>query len=62
MHADRISIALSRIEAAALRIRDAAQPPHRAGETDHGARYEALRREAASALAELDELIAGLES
>ena len=65
MHADRISMALTRIETAAARISHAAQSGRadsRAdGMDDAGAQYQALRREAATALAELDQLIAGLE-
>ena len=66
MHAERISLALTRIETAASRIREAARgdlvPPAEPGSPDVEARYEALRQETTSALAELDQLIARLES
>jgi len=66
MHADRISLALTRIETAAARISRAARTESQADTgaadgTDTSAQYQALRRETASALEELDQLIARLE-
>jgi len=65
MHVDRVSLALTRIETAATRIRESAGVDRAPVEVDGAAnqdmRYQALRREAASALAELDQLIARLE-
>jgi hypothetical protein len=67
MQSDRISMALTRIEAATLRITQAARAGRASGggdgdgDGDADAKYEALRREAASALAELDQLIARIE-
>jgi len=60
MHVDRISLALTRIETAARRIQEAARS-ERAPASDDSGRYQALREEAASALAELDQLIVQLE-
>ena len=61
MDGDRIARALARIEAAAGRIEAAAQaPPRSAGDPDLARKYDALRREAGTALAELDELIGSL--
>ena len=66
MHVDRISLALTRIETAATRIRESAGVDRASDETvgaaNQDTRLQALRREAASALAELDQLIARLES
>jgi len=62
MHVDRISLALSRIETATLRIKEAARPGRaQAGAAEPDGRYQALREEAVEALAELDQLIARLE-
>jgi hypothetical protein len=63
MQSDRVSMALTRIEAATLRITQAARTGRASGDSDgdRDAKYEALRREAASALAELDQLIARLD-
>jgi len=62
MHADRISLALNRIETAALRIKEAARPRASATGQEPDSRYQALREEATEVLAELDQLIARLES
>jgi hypothetical protein len=62
MAGDRIAQALARIEAAAGRIEAAAGAPSPDGDDPELARkYEALRREAGAALADLDRLIGGLE-
>jgi hypothetical protein len=66
MHVDRISLALTRIETAAVRIQQAAWSRgalagHASAASDDEARYRALREEAASALAEIDQLILQLE-
>lgn len=63
MSGDRIARATARIEAAARRIEAAAQRPSggSGGDPDLTARYQALRGEAAAALAELDALIGSLE-
>jgi len=61
MHVDRISLALTRIETAALRIQDAARSERALAGGDEAGRYHALRKEAAGALAELDRLIVQLE-
>jgi hypothetical protein len=60
MAGDRIARAAARIEAAARRIETAA-PYAAGGDAELTAKYEALRREAGAALAELDELIGQLE-
>jgi hypothetical protein len=62
MDGERISRALARIGAAASRIEAAAHAP--AGSRPDGElqrKYEALRNEAGSALADLDRLIGTLE-
>lgn len=61
MHVDRLSLALTRIETAAHRIKRVAQPGQGSANADLELRYAALRREASSVLADLDELIARLE-
>jgi hypothetical protein len=60
MAGDRIARATARIEAAARRIETAA-PYAAGGDAELAAKYEALRREAGAALAELDQLIGQLE-
>jgi hypothetical protein len=61
MEEDRIARALARIEAAAARIEAAGRPAGGAGDAGLALRYDALRREAGAALAELDSLIGTLE-
>jgi hypothetical protein len=66
VHADRISLALSRIETATHRIGQAARAGHGPDGSDaapgEDPRFTALRKEAAAALADLDKLIARLEA
>ena len=60
MAGDRIAQALARIDAAAVRIEAAAGSPASAtgsGGAELARKYEALRHEAGTALAELDRLI-----
>jgi len=62
MLADRITLALDRIDRAASRIENAAASRDGPGGTVPAERYDALRDEAARALAELDVLIGQLAS
>ena len=61
--AGRIADAMSRIDAAAARIEAAAAAPSPAASSDDALqeRYDALRREAGTALRELDAMIAAIE-
>jgi hypothetical protein len=62
MSGDRIARAAARIEAAGQRIEAATQRPSQGGgDPELAAKYQALRREAGAALAELDRLIGSLE-
>jgi len=62
MDGDRIARALARIEAAAGRIEAAARPSAPAeGDAELASKYQALRREAGAALADLESLIGSLE-
>ena len=64
MDGDRIERALARIEAASRRIETAAARGGSAGaggDPELQSRYEALRSEAGSALAELDRLLGAIE-
>ena len=62
MAGDRIAQALARIDAAAGRIEAAAaRPSLPGGDPAVVLKYEALRREAGAALAELDRLIGALD-
>jgi hypothetical protein len=61
MDGDRIERALARIEAASRRIEAAATRPAGNGDPGLERKYEALRGEAGSALAELDRLLGALE-
>jgi hypothetical protein len=62
MAGDRIAQALARIDAAAGRIEAAARrPAPPAGDHELARKYEALRREAGAALAELDRVIGALD-
>jgi hypothetical protein len=63
MAGDRIAQALARIEAAASRIEAAAArpaPAFDAGDPELARKYETLRHEAGTALADLDRLIGSL--
>jgi hypothetical protein len=62
MDGDRISNARARIEQAVSRIEAAVSRPVPAVDNSAAVKYEALRREAGSALADLDRLIATLEA
>lgn len=62
MHVDRISIALTRIETAALRITEAVRDQAAPQPAVEDERFQELRREATTALAELDKLIGQLEA
>ena len=61
MAGDRITRALARIEAAASRIEAATERSATPGDTEIAGKYEVLRREARTALEELDRLIGSLE-
>jgi hypothetical protein len=65
MDGERIGRAIDRIEAAARRIGAAASRPSQSvnsqGDPELQSKYEALRSEAGSALAELDRLLVALD-
>jgi hypothetical protein len=61
MHGDRISLALSRIEAATRRIKSASRDPSPSPAFVADPGCEMLRQEAKAVLAELDQLIERLE-
>lgn len=58
MEADRISLALARIDAATARIEGFSRTPHIDGDLQQ--RHDRLRAETSAALAELDQLIGAI--